>query len=322
MTKAETAVGCFVGLDVGGTNIQGVALRAGEICNRGSLGTPDSPVDAVVEMARLALELSGDDCRGVGVGLPGVVDRELGRAGFLPNLPSDWHDRDLGSELSEALGGRPVYLLNDARLATYGELRHGAGRRFDSVTMLVLTLGTGIGGGVVVDGRLRLGPRGSAGELGHQLYDRAGLRCACGARGCVETVATGPALSAEGVRLLSTHQAPALERIVDGDWRRVSPKTMAMAASEDEAVARAIQRVGEALGVAVANGIVSLHPDLVVLCGGMSALGELVLGPLRRTVDERVRVFDASDVAYEVSELGDLAGALGGAALARAEGVV
>lgn len=316
------AARCYVGLDVGGTNIQAVAWREGATVGSGSIRTPSRPEEAVEAMARLAKEVSEGACVGVGVGLPGVVEREQGRTGFLPNLPSSWHGRLLGAELSAALGGIPTHLLNDARMATLGELRHGAGQRFERVTMVVLTLGTGIGGGVVVDGRLRLGAKGAAGELGHQLLDLSGIHCSCGARGCVETVATGPALTAEGIRLLLTHQAPALEREVGGDWHRVSPKTMAAAASEDPAVALAIERVGQALGVAVANAIVILHPELVVLCGGMSALGDQVLTPLRQTVRERVQVFDASDVQYEISSLGDLAGALGGAALAEQGGVV
>ena len=314
--------GCFVGLDVGGTNIQGVAVRAGEIVGKGSIATPSRPEEAVTAMAGLARDVSGESCEGVGVGLPGVVDRERGLVGFLPNLPSDWQGLPLAAELGRALGSPPIHLLNDARMATFGELHHGAGKHLDRVTMIVLTLGTGIGGGVVVEGRLRLGANSSAGELGHQLFDASGPRCACGARGCVETVATAPALTAEGVRLLLTHQAPALAREVKGDMSLVSPKSMGSVAGEDRSIAAAIERAGEALGVAVANAVVTLHPELVVLCGGMSALGDLVLAPLRRTVGERVKVFDASDVAYQISALGDLAGALGGAALAERGGLV
>src|SRR5262249_50272627 len=158
--------------------------------------------------------------------------------------------------------------------ATLGELVFGHGRT--ARTMVFFGLGTGVGGGVVVDGHLHLGPLGAAGELGHQVILPDGPLCGCGNRGCLETLVSGPALTAEGVRLLLAGNAPKLYEICGGDLTKVSPITMEEAARTDErSVQVAIERVVEWLGIGVTNVVVALHPDLVVIGGGVSALGDL-----------------------------------------------
>ncbi len=324
----DDAVGWFAGLDVGGTNIQGaLASASGEGRTEASAPTrgdegPGAAVETMVALVRELESRAGERCAGVGIGLPGVVHRERGVPGFLPNLPPAWEGFPLAEAIERELGVA-CHLLNDARMATLGELRFGVGRQLgDAPTLALLTLGTGIGGGVVVDGRLRLGPIGAAGELGHQLFDPNGLPCGCGARGCVETVATGPALVGEGVRLLLSHQAPELYRLCGGDVRAVDPQRMAEAAAVDPLVAAAIERAGVALGVGVANVIVTLHPEAVVFSGGLTGLGERLLAPVRETVSQRVSVFPPEGVRIEVSEISGVAGALGGVVLAARGGEV
>jgi glucokinase len=269
-------------------------------------------------VAALARELT-PEVEAIGMGLPGLVDRERGVSRFLPNMPTQWRDVPVAEILRSELGC-PVYLLNDARLAAMGEFVYG-GREVQ--TMIFFTLGTGVGGGVIVDGKLRLGPLGAAGEVGHQTILPDGPLCGCGNRGCLETLASGPALSGEGVRLMRTGLAPRLHELVSGDAQRITPREMGIAAREgDKAVAAAIERVTAYLGIAIANLVNVLHPELVVLGGGVAALGETLLAPVRAEVLRRVGMFPADNVRIENSALGDRAGALGGIALAERAGQV
>jgi glucokinase len=250
----------------------------------------------------------------VGVGVPGMVDLQTGTTRFLPNMTTQWRDVPVATILGQRLGC-PIRLLNDARTATLGELKYGHGRSVRSLAFL--TIGTGIGGGIVIDGKLRTGPLGAAGELGHQTLLPDGPLCGCGNRGCLEVFASGPAISAAGVRLLLSGMAPRLQAIVGGDVSRVSPQTMAAAATAgDAAVADALQRAATFLGIGVANVVTMLHPELVVLGGGVSELGDLLLEPVRRVVRERVRMFPPDDVRVERSAIGAGAGLVGAIALA------
>ena len=183
--------------------------------------------------------------------------------------------------------------------------------------MIFLTVGTGIGGGVVIDRKLRLGPLGAAGELGHQTIQSDGPLCGCGNRGCLETLASGPALIGEGVRLLLSGLAPALHKLTGGNVAAVTPKEMGEAArAGDAAVGAAIARAAAYLGIGVANAVTAMHPDMVVLGGSVAALGDLLLDPIRAVVRERVRMFPVDEVTIERSILEDKAGLLGGIALA------
>ena len=255
------------------------------------------------------------------MGIPGLADLAAGVTRFLPNLPTQWRDAPVRDVLAPQIGC-PVYLLNDVRMATLGELTYGHGRgRLD--TMAFFALGTGIGGGVVIDGRLRLGPLGAAGELGHQTIVPDGPTCGCGNRGCLETLASGPAITAQGVWLLASGRAPRLHELVGGDPGAVTPREMALAAAAgDEAVREALIRAAEYLGIGVANVVTVLHPDLVVLGGGLAEIGPLLFDTVRETVRRRVCMFPVDNVRIEKSLLGDKAGALGGIALAVKHGLL
>jgi glucokinase len=189
--------------------------------------------------------------------------------------------------------------------------------------MLFFALGTGIGGGVVIDGKLRLGPLGAAGELGHQTIIPEGPLCGCGNRGCLETLASGPALSAAGVRLLLSGLSPKLYELTGGDTSRVTPQTLAEAAEAGDEQARlVIVEAAGYLGIGVANMVSALHPDLVVIGGGVANVGELLFETVRETVIKRVGMFPPNDVEIKPSSLGENAGALGGVALAVKGGMV
>jgi glucokinase len=311
-------------IDLGGTKVScGLATASAEFAAEASFDThaadgPEAMLARIAGRLRDLCEKVGATPRATGMGIPGLVDVARGITGFLPNLATQWRDVHVADFLSREFRC-PVYLLNDARLATLGEMHYGA--EAGARNLVFLTIGTGIGGGVVIDGRLRLGPLGAAGEVGHQTVIADGPMCGCGNRGCLEAVASGSALSGEGVRLLRSGLAPHLAQLAGGEASGVNPLRMAEAARlGDTAVAQAIERAAEYLGIGVANLVSILHPEVVVLGGGVSGMGDLLLGPVRRVILERVRMFPTDDVRVERSTLGERAGLYGGIALAVAGG--
>jgi glucokinase len=183
--------------------------------------------------------------------------------------------------------------------------------------MAYYTLGTGVGGGVAIEGKLLLGNLGAAGELGHMTILPDGPRCGCGSRGCLETLVSGPAIAGEGMRLLRSGLAPELHRLTEGDAGRITPRTMADAAAAGDVLVREVLvRAAGFLGLGVANIVTALHPDLIVLGGGVAGVGSLLFDEVRRVVADRVRMFPTDGVRIEPSALGDAGGLLGAVALA------
>lgn len=316
----------YASIDLGGTSIKCAFGSAdGTICASASIPTEShlGPDGVLKRMAQLVHQLetrTGHRPAGAGIGIPGLVDLKNGVTRFLPNFPTKWRDVPVRETLAPLIGCE-VFLLNDVRMATLGEMTFGYGR--DAGTMAFFALGTGIGGGIVIDGRLRLGPLGAAGELGHVTIEPDGPICGCGNRGCLETLVSGPALTGAAVRLLRSGQAPELHEVTGGDAAKVTPQTIAEAVRNgDEALGAEVARAAEYLGIGIANVVTAIHPELVVLGGGVAQMGELLLAPVRRTVLERVRMFPADTVRIERSQLGEQAGTLGGIALAMKEGLV
>jgi glucokinase len=309
----------FAGIDLGGTTITaGLATADGTVHARRSIPTRsiEGPEAVLERMALLVEDLGASATRvsAIGVGVPGLVDLATGTTRFLPNLPTQWRDVPLARILGQRLHCS-VRVLNDVRTATLGELRYGHGQAVRSLAFF--SVGTGIGGGIVIDGKLRLGPLGAAGELGHQTILPDGPLCGCGSRGCLETLASGPAITAAGVRLLCSGLAPRLHDLVAGDANHVSPQTMASAAAAGDVLVRdALLQAATYLGIGVANVVSVLHPELVVLGGGVAELGAVLLDPVRRVVNDRVRMFPVDTVRIEKSALGPGAGLLGAIALA------
>lgn len=315
----------YASVDLGGTKIAcAFGTAAGEVVAERTTPTEshEGPAAVVRRMGALInglAETTGQRPTAVGIGIPGLCDLAGGRTLFLPNLPTQWREV-LVRDLLTPQVGCPVYLLNDVRMATLGELTYGHGR--DANTMVFFALGTGIGGGVAVEGKLRLGPLGAAGELGHQTIVPDGLLCGCGNHGCLETLSSGPAITGQGVWLLHSGRAPKLHTLVEGDAGRVTPKEMSEAAAAgDTAVRDVIMRAAEYLGIGVANVIITLHPDLIVLGGSVAQIGDLLFDTVRATVADRVHMFPVDDIQILPSLLGTRAGVLGGLALAAMGGV-
>ena len=311
----------YASVDVGGTSIgiavghdDGTVLAEHEFATESHLG-PDAVLDRVGKEVAALAAAHGQPSR-LGIGLPGIVDAYEGVSKFLPNMPTHWRETPVRDRLQAALGCE-VRVLNDVRQHTMGELAYGHGRGRDRLTMVYLGLGTGIGGGVVIDGELHLGPLGAAGEIGHITILPSGPKCGCGNRGCLETLASGPAITAAGVRLLNSGQADHLHRLVDGDAGEVNPKNMTEAARlGDDAIADAIAQAGEAIGLAMSSLVLAVHPEMIVIGGGVSLIGDLLFDAVNETLRQRVQVFPVDDIEVVPSQLAEDAGLLGGLASA------
>jgi glucokinase len=309
----------FIGVDLGGTNIKAgiVDVKAGKLITK--LTTPTLARDgheAVMQrMANLidqliaASGLSRNNFGGIGIGVPGVLDLENGLVLFLPNLPGTWPRVPLAGFIQDKIG-LPVGLLNDVRAITLGEWKFGAGRGVD--TLACFAIGTGIGGGLVINGALHLGIGGTAGELGHQTIDFNGPLCGCGNRGCLEAYASGPAIAAMGIKAVIQGQTTAIGALVDHDLNRITAQVISQAASQGDRVAIDIYaQAGEYIGIAAANVLAAISPRKIVIAGGVAAAGELLLAPIRATIRQRVFVMPCDQVEILQAELGSNAGIMG-----------
>jgi glucokinase len=263
--------------------------------------------------------VSMEQIAGVGIGCPASVDLARGVLMVVPNVLGDWPSIPFKQEM-EMRTDAPVFPINDVRAITLGEFTFGAGRGVQ--TLACYAIGTGIGGGLVINGRLHLGISGSAGELGHQIVDPFGLVCNCGNRGCLETVAAGPAITAAAAQAVIVRKPTCIADLVEGDLNRISPAVVIQAARQGDHVALAIiDRAGMYIGIAIVNTLVTTSPSRVLIGGGVAAAGELLLEPIRRTVKERTFMVPVEQVEILPTALGDNAGLLGAALWARSQTV-
>jgi glucokinase len=273
-----------LGIDVGGTKINAVRIDAdGLVHAREILATPADDTDATLEALVGALRAVHDErVVAVGVGAAGLVEALTGILRYAPNLA--WRDVPLAKVVESALD-LPVVVDNDCSAAAYGEYRLGAARGHRHV--LYVGVGTGIGGGIVVDGRIDRGAHGFAGEIGHMIVERDGLRCGCGNDGCWETVASGSALAHQGraAALLD----PSLAARAGGDPEAVTGELVVQAAREGDAVAAAIvARVGRRLGEGIAGLVNIFDPEIVVVGGGVARAADVLLPPARAAAADTV----------------------------------
>lgn len=315
----------LAGVDLGGTTVK-VALADlnGELICDQSMPTdghhgPDDVIERIGHLLQKLVAASASQIKAIGVGAPGLIDVENGVTKFLPNLPGQWRDVPLAAKLNDAIDcpvKTAVKVANDARTATLGELKFGHGKLYPDATLAFFTLGTGVGGGIAVEGKLRLGPLGAAGELGHQTMVENGLQCGCGNRGCLETLASGPAIAAEGIRLMNSGLAPHLHGLVDGNADQVSVAEMMAVFEKDFAIRETILSAARYIGIAAANVVTILHPDLVVLGGGVSEIGDPLFDTVKQVITQRVGMFPAENVQVKKSMLGVKAGVMGAIGLA------
>ncbi len=296
---ADRPASRHLGLDLGGTNIKWVIVeRDGDhwtTLDRDQVATPISlaPDAVVARLASVALEATERSPRvsSVGIGVPGLYDPRAGTTRFLVNFPGGWPGIAVAGPVGAALG-LPAALINDARAFGLAELRLGAGR--GAASMIGLTLGTGVGGVIAIDGQVVLGHDGTAGELGHQTIEPDGPWCGCGNRGCLEAFARADQIAA----ICGTPTA-------EEAFRR--------ARAGDERARAGLAEVGRYLGIGIGNMIAVVSPDRVVIGGGISAALDLLLDAVWGELRRRVRTTSLDEVEIVPAELGTWAGAIGAA---------
>ncbi len=315
----------YIGVDLGGTNFRAAIADTdtGQILHQRRCPTLAAEGQAAVigRIVQLIEELIQEggmpacQIKGMGIGVPGTPDIDAGVIQFLPNLPGKWLNVPLQSIIEEKVK-LPVALINDVRAITLGEWIFGAGRGCE--TLVCLAIGTGIGGGVVVNGQFHLGIGGTAGEFGHHVVEVNGLPCGCGGKGCLELYASGPAIAAMGVKEVMHGHTTRIGELVDHDLNRIEAEVVVQAALEGDAIAKDIlQRVGTYLGIAVGNILGVLSPQKVIFGGGVSRAGDLLLKPIVQTVNERVHVIPVEKVEFVLAELGMQGGLIGAALWAK-----
>lgn len=314
-----------IGIDVGGTTFAvGACGPAGEPMLRrvASFPTPSdvSPEALVDELARRArgiMELVEGKVVGVGMGIPGVVEANRGWVVRCPNL-SALNATPAAEMLSELLG-LPVFLNNDAYCATLAELRWGAGKGCENLVML--TLGTGIGGGVAMNGKVIRGPRGILGEIGHMIVQPDGPLCGCGNHGCLEALAGRNGIINRALSKIREGRPSSLVDRLGQDWEPVweeVPRVIAEEARRGDPVAtETLEETGFWVGIGICNALILCDPDKVVIGGGIAAAGQVLFRAIRKTVAERSRItrgkFDVRNIVR--AALGNKAGVWGAAAL-------
>lgn len=309
----------FIGCDLGGTNLRVaiVDVETGNVLHHMSIPTRarqghDAVMGRMADLFEQVIQSSGmekDDIGGIGIGVPGVLDLEKGETLFLPNLTGTWPHVPLRDTITR-LTRLPTALLNDVRSITNGEWRFGAGQGVDTVA--VFAIGTGIGGGLVVNGQLHLGIGGTGGELGHTIIDYNGPQCGCGNYGCLETFASGPAIAAMGMKAVAQGLTTKIAKLCDQDLNRITPKLITEAAEAGDEIAKEIyEKAGFYVGIAAANVCASIGPRRIIIGGGVARAGDLLLDPIRRTIRERVHIMPVEHVEIVSSKLGDNAGVIG-----------
>jgi glucokinase len=306
---------CVIGVDLGGTKLLAgtvdAELRVHHRAYR--LARRDAVLDTIVEAVQEAREATTHEIAAVGVGVPCLVEPRRGVAMACNHLPLvDVPLRDL---LAERLG-LPVVLDNDTNAALVAESRFGAARGAREVVML--TVGTGIGGGLLVDGRIVRGATGAAGELGHVVVDDDGPPCPgnCPNRGCLEAFVSGPALAREGRRAAEAQPGSGLGQALAAGRDVTGPLVTELAHDGDPVAREVIAGLGRWLGIGVANFVNVFNPEVVVVGGGLVAAGDLLLEPARAVVAERALVPARDQVRIVPARFGDESGMLGAAAMA------
>lgn len=308
-----------IGVDVGGTKVAAMVVDGdGVILDRRHVDTPASDAEqAARTVVGVARELLADhpESATVGVGAAGLVDRD-GVMRFAPNIA--WSEFPLRERIERGVG-LPTLVDNDANVAAWGEFRFGAGK--GSVDMLLVTVGTGIGGGIVTGGRLFRGAHGLAAEIGHVIVEPNGPRCGCGNLGCWEQVASGRAIGRMGVQAGREHPESLLVRLAGGDAEAITGPLVTEAAQRGDPIAtHVLAEVGRRLGEGIAGLVNVLDPDVVVVGGGVVEAGDLLLEPARRAFAGAVEAAEHRPaVPIVAASLGNDAGGVGAADLARVE---
>lgn len=315
----------ILGVDLGGTKIlTAVTNSQGKMLSRDHSITParegrEAVIGSILEAVHRASEqacVAVSDLTAIGVGAPGLVNPDAGTVLTSPHL-AGWRDVPLRDIMQERLG-KKTFLINDANAAALGELCFGAARR--ARDFIYVTLSTGIGGGIVIDGKIYSGAIGTAGEVGHMTIDDDGPICACGNRGCWEMLASGTALAREARHRIREGARTAILGYAEGDAEKVTAQVIHSAAKQGDSLAKElIARTGYYVGVGLANLVNIFNPELIVIGGGLSNIGDMMFEPAFKVARERAYKDAFQAVRFASAELGRDSGVLGAAAFALQE---
>ncbi len=309
-----------VGVDIGGTTIKAAAATSqGEVLSEVRLptqrGSGEVILEGILEAIGQAIEearLTPVDIAAVGIGVPGGVDRKRGLWGGSTTIHLGMRV-SLTSMVKERFG-IPAFIDNDGNVAALGEMRFGAGA--DVLDMIYITLGSGVGGAIIIDGQIHYGRGRIAGEIGHMIVQKDGPRCGCGAHGCLEALASATAMIRETRNALQAGEPTLIRELVAGDPAQLNGEIIARAAQQgDELALRIWQEAGEALGVAIYSLAMLLGPEVVIIGGALAQAGDILLKPMYQKLEQESRGrFDPNQV--HMAALGERTGLMGGVALA------
>lgn len=312
----------IVAVDIGGTKIIAAVInQKGEKLSRVYHPTlaeqgPEKVIGRLASSIRLAVNRSGnalEEIGGISLAVAGLIDVNRGLVTTAPNLPH-WENVRLGDILQDEFK-IPVFLLNDASAAALGEHRFGAGIGIDN--LIYVTVSTGIGGGFILNDKLFEGTDGSAAEIGHMIVLADGPACRCGQNGCLEALASGSAIARMARERLLEGQKSILKNLIEGEVVSVTAEHVARAGRKKDIVALAIiKEAAYYLGIGLSNLVNLLNPQMIVIGGGVSAMGEMILRPARRSMKEHAFKLPASTVRVVKSKLSPDSGILGAAAYA------
>lgn len=308
-----------IGIDLGGMSAKAAVLNKGVLEGKTSVVTSkeDSPEVTAKNLARLALEaaekagVNFKDITAIGIGSPGAVDSKTGTVVSWTNF--DWTNVELAKLVSE-YAKKPVFVLNDANAAALGEAKYGAGKKYSD--SILITLGTGVGGGIMIDGKIFEGNKSVGAEIGHMIIRQDGELCTCGRRGCFERYASAGALIRSTQRAMAENKKSALWKFAK-TLEEVNGRTAFLARAEgDKTAEKVVSDYIAALGEGIVNLVNILRPQAIILGGGVSHEGENLLAPLREYVRPQVYAYEYAPVEISCAVLGNDAGLYGAAAFA------
>lgn len=315
-------MGKRIGIDVGGTNVK-IALvdKSGKIIYSNSVPTyAKMGYEYTVNNIKQAIKdlmketnTTAKDIDGIGFDFPGQVDYKTGVVKLAPNIPG-WVNVPIAQMIEEEFH-IPTRIDNDVRCAALGEMKFGAGQGCEN--FVCITVGTGIGSGLVINGQLVRGASNAAGEIGHiKLQMKDGLICGCGDTGCLEAYASGPSIVAMAQDYIKGGKSTKFREMAAAEGGEITPYMVAKAAEAGDPVAKRIfEIVGEYIGIGLTSVINLLNPEKVIIGGGVAEAGDLLLDPIRKTIKERAMVVAGSAVEIVPAQLGNSAGVIGASML-------
>ncbi|HLQ88180.1 MAG TPA: ROK family glucokinase, partial [Enterococcus sp.] len=248
----------------------------------------------------------------MGVGAPGFIDEKTGEIATAVNL--GWENYPLG-EILQQLSGLPVYIQNDANIAALGENWLGSGQQADH--LIAITLGTGVGAGIIANGQIISGVNGTAGEIGHITVEKNGIPCNCGRHGCLETITSATGISRIAEEKIKHHQDSLLVTIFEKNNKLTSKDVFDAYEKGDECATEVVNEITDVLGLAISNIAAVLNPSKIVIGGGVSKAGDLLLKPLKKAYQKYALPRTYQGSSFAIAKLGNDAGIIGGAYLVK-----